>query len=192
MNTSDKQVVVVSGLPRSGTSLMMQMLEAGGIPPLTDTIRARDEDNPKGYYEHESIKQLQTRPDIMQQAVGRAVKVIHLLLEHLPKGYHYKILFMRRSLEEVVRSQRKMLERSGKQGAALTDAALMKVYENQLVKADELLRSRSDCEVLYIDHRTLIDNPLSIADQINTFLGGDMDVRSMASAVDPGLYRNRA
>ena len=106
------------------------------IPLFVDFQRVADNDNPKGYYELEAIKKMKTQPRVLKDAPGKAVKAIHLLLTDLPGNYQYKIIFMRRSLVEVVASQRKMLERSGKKGAALPDAALIKVFEGQLAKVD--------------------------------------------------------
>jgi len=188
----DNTIVIVSGLPRSGTSLMMQMLEAGGIPPYADFQRTPDDDNPKGYYELEAIKQLKTRPDVLKDAPGKVVKAIHMLLTDLPVDYQYKVVFMRRDLTEVVASQRKMLERSGKRGAALQDDALIKVFKGQLEKVDAWLNAQKHVEVLDVPHRALINDPSPVIQDLNTFLGGHLDTQAMASVIDPDLYRNRA
>ncbi|MEZ6190349.1 MAG: sulfotransferase domain-containing protein [Phycisphaerales bacterium] len=185
-------IVVVSGLPRSGTSLMMQMLEAGGIPPFADFERQADDDNPKGYYELEAVKKLKTNPDVLDTAGGKVVKAIHMLLADLPAKHHYKVVFMRRDLNEVLASQRKMLDRSGKKGAALPEAALKKVFEGQLTKVDAWLAVQSNIEVLNVEHRALLNNPAPVIEQINAFLGGQLDTGKMADTVDPTLYRNRA
>lgn len=185
-------IVVVSGLPRSGTSLMMQMLEAGGIPPFADFQRTADDDNPKGYYELEAIKQLKTRPDVLKDAPGKVVKAIHMLLTDLPDNYQYKIVFMRRDLKEVVASQRKMLERTGKRGAALPDEALIKIFQGQLDKIDAWLKTKNNIEALDIPHRSLINDPTPQIDNLDTFLGGQLDTQAMAPVIAPDLYRNRA
>lgn len=191
MSELDSMIVVVSGLPRSGTSMMMQMLEAGGIAPFADFQRAADDDNPKGYYELEAIKQLKTQPGVLKDAPGKAVKAIHMLLADLPDDYPYKVVFMRRDLGEVVASQRKMLERSGKKGAALPDAALMKVFQGQLVKVDAWLKTQPNIQVLDVQHRSLIQDPGPVVQAVNVFLGGGLDTQAMAAVVDPSLYRNR-
>ncbi len=191
MSEVDRRIVVVSGLPRSGTSMMMQMLEAGGIAPFADFERQADDDNPKGYYELEAIKKLKTQPEVLKDAPGKVVKVIHMLLADLPDEYQYKVLFMRRALDEVVASQRKMLERSGKKGAALSADALSKVFQGQLTKVDAWLRSRPNIDVMDIQHRSLIQGPATIAQEVNTFLGGGLDAEAMAAVIDPSLYRNR-
>src|SRR5215813_2579369 len=103
-------IIVVSGLPRSGTSMMMKMLAAGGLPVLVDAIRAADDDNPNGYFEFEPVKQLADgQNEWLTEAGGKVVKIISALLEYLPKSYHYKIIFMERELKEILASQQKML-----------------------------------------------------------------------------------
>jgi hypothetical protein len=109
-----ERIVVVSGLPRSGTSMMMKMLEAGGIPVLTDYEREADEDNPKGYFEFERVKNLKDGDDAwLPQAKGKVVKVIAALLTDLPSSYEYEVIFMRRAMPEILASQRQMLIRRG-------------------------------------------------------------------------------
>ena len=93
----DRDVVtIVSGLPRSGTSMMMKMLEAGGIELLIDRVRVADADNPKGYYEFERVKQIETDQAWLPEAQGKAVKMISALLRHLPADCRYRIIFMER------------------------------------------------------------------------------------------------
>lgn len=191
MNELIDTIVVVSGLPRSGTSLMMQMLEAGGIPPFADFQRTADDDNPRGYYELEAIKQLKTRPEVLKDAPGKVVKAIHMLLADLPDEYPYKVVFMRRELKEVVASQRKMLERTGKRGAALQDEALIKVFQGQLDKVNAWLKSKPNIQVLDVPHRSLINDPGPVIQGLDAFLGGQLDTRAMLSVIDPDLYRNR-
>jgi len=108
-------ITVVSGIPRSGTSLMMQMMSAGGMPVLTDGQRSADDNNPRGYFELESVKSLARNQDVLTQADGKVVKVISSLLPSLPKDFEYRVVFMCRPLEEVVSSQNRMLERLGKE-----------------------------------------------------------------------------
>src|SRR5262249_12416728 len=118
---SGKTFILVSGLPRSGTSLMMQMLEAGGVKILTDRERAADIDNPKSYYEWEPIKQIGKKSELLDQdgLDGCAIKCISMLLQQLPIKHNYKVIFMTRPIQEVVASQRKMIERMGTEGANL-------------------------------------------------------------------------
>lgn len=187
-------ITVVSGLPRSGTSLMMQMLQAGGLPPLTDEQRTPDESNPRGYLEFERVKQLKTDRAWLADARGHAVKIIHALLPDLPTtgNERYRVIFMRRRLEEVVASQRAMLARSGKTGAALDDARLIAMFQAQLTRVESWLRERpAHFAVLEVAHGDLLADPLAGTARVSAFLGGGLDTAAMVRAVDPTLWRQR-
>ncbi len=184
-------VTIVSGLPRSGTSLMMQMLQAGGMQLLTDGRRAPDEHNPHGYFELEDVKKSRENMSWLEQAVGKGVKVIHLLLTHLPANHNYRVIFMLRDLEEVIVSQRVMLKQQGRPVATMTDASLAGVFEKQLDTVRQWLADRPNFRVIYVKHRDLIDHPMDISVQINQFLSGNLLVANMAAVVDPALYRQR-
>ena len=185
-------VIVVSGLPRSGTSLMMNMLQAGGIPIVTDEQRTADDDNPKGYFELERVKQL-SKGDVawVDGAHGKAVKVISALLEHLPPSSSYKILFMHRRLPEVLASQKKMLERRGEPMDAIPDEKMADLFERHLQKIEGWLAAQPNMSVLYVPYHELAERPAPQIEQIVPFLGVDLDVPKMLAAVDPALYRNR-
>lgn len=185
-------VTIVSGIPRSGTSLAMQMIVAGGIPPVTDGLRAADEDNPRGYFELERVRQLRADKGWVADAIGKAVKVIHLLLTELPEDRPYRIVYVERDLREVVRSQAAMLARSGRQGGGLAPERLIAVYETQERQVRAWLDARRGFSVLRVRHADLLVDAAGQAHAINAFLGGDLDERKMASAVDPSLYRNRS
>ncbi len=188
-------VTIVSGLPRSGTSLMMQLLHAGGIPVVTDQVRGADDDNPRGYFEFEQVKQIRSDKSWLPEARGKVVKMVHLLLLELPDEFEYRVVFMRRRLEEVLRSQSVMLERHGKKGAALPPEALMKVYQDQIGKVLGWMARRPNFGVLEVDYNELVREPLPWAPRLAGFLeGGEgvMDERAMVAAVDPSLYRNRS
>ena len=189
---SGEFVTVVSGLPRSGTSMMMKMLEAGGLKPITDHIREADADNPKGYYEFERVKKL---PDgdvaWVKEAQGKSVKVITALMEHLPSDYHYKVIFMRRNMDEILASQKKMLIRSGKPTDRVSDEKLAEMYGKHLAKVETWIREHPNVEVLYVDYNDLLANPEPYPGRINQFLEGRLDVGKMADVVDPRLYRQR-
>lgn len=184
-------VTVVSGLPRSGTSLAMQMLQAGGIPAMTDRLRTPDDDNPRGYYEFEPVKLLRSDRSWFADARGRSVKIIHMLLTELPDDIPCRVLFMRRDLGEVVRSQKIMLERSGKPGGALTPERLGAVYESQLAGVARWLAARPAFSVLDVAYAGLVTNPGPVIAEMDAFLGGGLDTGAMGRAVDPALYRNR-
>jgi hypothetical protein len=182
---------IVSGLPRSGTSLMMRMLEAGGIPALTDRLRAADPDNPRGYYEFEPVKRTKHDASWLAGARGRAAKMVHLLLYDLPPaGGPYRIIFMRRRLTEVIASQTAMLQRTGKQGSSLPAERLMQIYDEQVRKVLAWLRSQPAFRVLEVDYNALLAAPEPGLAAIAEFL--DLpDTTPMRAVIEPSLYRQR-
>ena len=185
-------IVIVSGLPRSGTSMMMKMLEAGGIPPLTDKLRTADNDNPKGYYEFERVKQMDKGDTAwVADAQGKVVKVISALLKHLPPGYNYQVIFLRRHMSEILASQRKMLINRGEDPDKMDDAQMGMLFENHVRQVEKWLAQQSNIEVLYVHYSDVMADPLTAINSMSRFLGRDMDVRAMAEVVDPNLYRNR-
>ncbi|MBQ7555006.1 sulfotransferase [bacterium] len=189
----EKELVVVSGLPRSGTSMMMKMLEAGGIPPLQDNIRTADEDNPKGYYEFERVKKLPNDTAWMPEAVGKAVKIIALLLTKLPlKGYRYKVLFMRRDIEEIMKSQKQMLIRRGESTDKISDEEMITTYNRHLSEVLNFLEANSCFTVFFVNYNDLMRDPEDWVPRIAAFLGKEMDTAAMKAVVDPKLYRNRS
>ena len=185
-------ITIVSGLPRSGTSMMMQAVEAGGIPALADHIRVKDEDNPKGYYEFEPVKKTKDDPSWVPGARGKVVKMVYSLLYDLPEAYEYRVIFMRRNMDEVLASQKKMLERSGKQGADVSDEKLAELFTSQLTKFDRWVAARSNIALLSIDYKDMVASPKAQCEKIGEFLGGVLDTDAAAAAVDPSLYRNRS
>lgn len=192
MTTAKDFVTIVSGLPRTGTSMMMRMIEAGGIPALVDNIRQADEDNPKGYYEFEPVKKTKEDPSWVAQAVGKVVKMVHVLLLDLPAGYQYRVVFMRRRLEEVVKSQHVMLSRQGKEGGRLTPDQLMKMFTIQLAKVETFVKAQSHFRMVQINYNEILSDPAPSVQRINELLGGDLDTAAMRKVVDPSLYRQRA
>lgn len=188
-----RPIVVVSGLPRSGTSMLMKMLEAGGIPLVVDGLRVADEDNPKGYYEDERVKNLGQDRDRrwLGAARGKAIKIISYLLKDLPPHYNYRVLFIRRSLKEVLASQAKMLQRRG-EASETADERMKELFESDLWKAGYLLKRQPQFEVLEIQYKDVVANAREQAQRISRFLGGGLDADAMAGVVDRQLYRNRA
>ena len=185
-------IVIVSGLPRSGTSMMMKMLEAGGVAIMTDSIRTADVDNPKGYYEYERVKELEKETDksYIREGRGKALKVISFLLKELPDDNFYRIVFMRRDLGEVISSQNKMLGRRGEN--AITDDEMMaEAYRNHLASVRILVRKRPNFEILEVRYDAAVKQPKDAARAVNEFLGGALDEAAMVAAVDAELYRNR-
>lgn len=187
-------VVVVSGLPRSGTSMAMKMLEAAGIEAFQDGIRTADADNPKGYYEFEQVKELDKSTDKrwVRNARGKALKVISYLLKDLPPDNDYRILFMHRHLDEVLASQAKMLERRGEKND-VSDDRMREIYEIHLRDVKRLLETRKDFTALDIHYSDVVKDPASQVKRIAEFLQLPPDaVARMSAQVDKELYRNRA
>ncbi len=186
------RIVVVSGLPRSGTSLMMKMLEAGGIPPLTDNIRTADEDNPKGYYEFERVKKLRDGDTAwIPLAEGKAVKVIAALLPYLPDTYRYHVVFMRRAMPEILASQRQMLIRRGEDPDKISDEEIARLFQKHLQKVKAWMAQQPHLAYIEVSYNELLAAPRPVVERVNQFLGGNLDVERMAQVVDPSLYRQR-
>lgn len=190
MSAPRPYVTVVSGAPRSGTSMMMRMLAAGGIEPLTDGLRAADRDNPHGYFEFEPVKRTRDDPSWVPQAVGRAVKLVHLLLRDLPEGYEYRVVLMRRRLDEMVASQRRMLERLGRDPGTLSDERRQQIFAAQLDETERWLSAQPGFRFERVDYNALVADPKPHLERVSAFLGG-LDVAAMAAVIDPDLYRNR-
>ena len=184
-------ITIVSGLPRSGTSLMMQMLTAGGMPALTDGERQADADNPRGYFEWERIKLLPQQPDCIAEAEGKAVKVISQLLFALPAGREYRIIFMQRPLAEVVASQAEMIRRRGTTGAALAPAALIAGLGAHLNQVNAWLRDKANLSVHRVEHHDVLREPLRASESIQQFLNCPLDVVAMSRQIDTSLYHQR-
>lgn len=182
-------VIVVSGLPRSGTSVMMQMLARGGVEIVTDSIRAADTDNPRGYYEFERVKKIKEDKAWLPGARGKAVKMVSQLLYELPATEQYRIIFMERDLDEVLASQEKMLERLGK--VAAPREPMERAFRIHLERVDAWLKSQHNSAVLRVNYKDLVEKPEAIARRVCEFLGILTHAQDMADAVDPALYRNK-
>jgi len=188
-----RPVIVVSGLPRSGTSMMMKMLEAGGLRVFVDNLRTPDPDNPEGYYEYERVKQLDKGDTAwVGEAQGQVVKVISALLEHLPAEHRYQVIFMNRNIGEVLASQKKMLQRRGEATDKVGDEAMADLFAKHLEKTTAWLQAQPNFEILFVDYNRLLADPQPQTQAVNRFLGGALDEAQMAAVVNPALYRNRA
>jgi hypothetical protein len=189
----DQEFVIVSGLPRSGTSLMMQMLRAGGMNLMTDGKREADDDNPKGYWEWEDIKQMPKRPLIIEQAQGKATKVISALLPSLPVKHKFKVIFMRRPVQEVVASQAKMLENKGTSQKTEREH-LEQSQESHALQMLGVLRKHPRISLLEVDYPALVKEPLAWAGRIGEFVGEALlpNYAAMAEPVRPELHRQRS
>lgn len=187
---TNESITVVSGLPRSGTSMLMQMLAAAGYPCLTDGVRKADADNPCGYFEYEKVKQLRRDCSWLPEAKGKAVKIIAQLVPFLPSQFNYRVIFMERAISEVLASQRKMLQRQGKSGGNLSDAQLAKIFECQSREVKRLLGQRN-IPMLGVAYLNALQRPVEIAEKIREFFDENLDVQAMATAINPNLYRRR-
>lgn len=185
-------ITIVSGLPRSGTSLMMRMLEAGGVPVLTDEQRPADVDNPRGYYELERVKRIETDPSFLEDARGRAVKIISELLVHIPSRYRCRVLFMRRRMPEILASQYQMLLRRGKPVDTISDAEMAQLFEMHLRRVEVWLQQQPNLTTLYVDYNQLLVDPTTTTAEVNEFMGGHLDTAAIATVIEPTLYRQRS
>jgi len=188
----EENIVIVSGLPRSGTSMLMQMLAAGGLPILTDQLREADANNPLGYYELEQVKKLAEDSSWLEGANGKGVKIIAQLLPKLPPKKKYRIIFMQRPMAEVIASQEKMLQKLNKTGGNIAKDKLAQVYIRDLQKILNMINQYPDIEVLYINYHDVVKDPASASKRINRFLGGELDQQAMALAVKPELWNQKA
>lgn len=185
-------IVIVSGLPRSGTSMMMKLLEAGGLQILTDNLRLADEDNPKGYYELEQVKALRDGKDNwIKEAPGKVVKVISSLLEYLPASYQYKVVFMRREISEILASQKQMLIRRGEPSDG-DDRQMTENFQEHLKRVRIWLANQPHMEVLYVDYNALMRDPDPHVRSVADFLGLQAQLEAMLAVPDASLYRQKA
>jgi hypothetical protein len=187
-------IVVVSGLPRSGTSMLMKMLDAGGMAIMTDSERAADIDNPKGYFEYERVKDLEKETDksYVREGRGKVLKVISFLIKDLPDNNDYRVIFMRRDLDEVLASQDKMIQRLGTEDSTAAQDAMKEAYRNDIVRTRLLCKNRPNFELIEVNYKNTIEDPETTACSVNTFVGGHLDEVAMREAVDASLYRNRS
>jgi hypothetical protein len=185
-------VVVVSGLPRSGTSMMMKMIVEGGLQPVMDGLRQADKDNPNGYFELEAVKEMaKGNPTWMDGAGGKVVKVISSLLEYLPPQHTYKIIFMEREMSEVLASQQKMLA-NRHEASTVADEELRQQFHDHLRTVKAWLVRQPNIEVLYINFETILADPESFCAGVADFIGLPLNVENMLSVPNKNLYRNRS
>lgn len=184
-------VIVVSGLPRSGTSMMMKMLAKGGVEVVSDHQRTADDDNPDGYFEFELVKKLgENQTQWLGNAQGKVVKIISSLLEFLPRDYQYKIIFMERDLQEVLVSQQKML-RNRQEQTMVSDVELRTQFEKHLAAIKYWLARQPNMEVTYVKYNEVVLNPEYYANHIAQFIDQPLNIDDMMSVPNQSLYRNR-
>jgi len=184
-------ITVVSGLPRSGTSLMMQMLVAGGMEALTDDLRHPDADNPRGYFEYEPVKRTRQDASWVALAVGKVVKVVHLLLNDLPDGFEYRVVMMKRPIREVMASQRVMMERAGKTALGISEDRLARVFSEQIRVVEEQSLRRVGFRVLSVEYHDCVYRAGEVVGALRGFLGLELNAVAMEDAVDCSLHRHR-
>ncbi len=184
-------ITIVSGLPRSGTSLMMQMLNAGGLPVLSDGERKADTDNPKGYLEWERIKQLPKDPSLIAEAEGKVVKVISQLILSLPSDHEYRVVFMQRPLPEVLKSQEEMLRRRGASESNADTPAIKEAFPRHLIEVNKWLAGKANVQVSRVHYHRVLREPKAVAEEVAAFLQVPLDIEAMVRQVDGSLYRNR-
>ena len=182
-------ITIVSGLPRSGTSLMMHMLHAGGMPVLTDHIRRADVSNPCGYFELEAVKETRANARWLETAAGHAVKMIYRLLYDLPSDRSYRVLFMRRDLRQVVASQQAMLGKT--KATTVENQRLEAIFHKEITAVDTWLAARNNFTVHDVSHAGLIGNPELEAEQIKTFLDYPLNIAAMCAVVNPAMHRQK-
>ncbi|MFO8051013.1 MAG: sulfotransferase [Thermoplasmatota archaeon] len=188
----DKETInIVSGLPRSGTSLMMKMLEAGGLEPLVDNVREADVDNPKGYYEFERVKKLPEDTEWLSEAKGKTVKVLAELIKYLPPDHNFRIVFMMRDMDEIIASQRKMMERRGEDPDAVPDQEMRDLLRSYLKNLKIHVREQPNMEVCYISYNDLMTDPTLSLEELEEFFDGELDPVRMKEVIDRSLYRNK-
>jgi hypothetical protein len=188
-----KPIIVVSGLPRSGTSMVMNMLRGGGVPLLTDGIRKPDRSNSRGYFEYEPVKELDKNGEHawLPRARGKAVKIISFLVTWLPETYDYRVIFMQRDLDEIIASQNQMLARPEEPGNRAADYRTREIYADHLKQVARLLERRRSFRTLSVSYREAVEDPEREARRMCEFLDRSMDIDRMVAIVDPQLYRNR-
>ena len=187
---TDQFLTIVSGLPRSGTSMMMRMLEAGGMAVLTDRVRTADDDNPNGYYELEAVKQTKEDDSWLAGSEGKAVKMVYRLLYDLPTDRAYRVLFMRRNLDEVLASQKVMLERHGA-ADAVSEAQMSALFRAEIDAFYKWVAAQGHIELIDVSYNQMQQDPRGESTRVNEFLGGALNVDAMVGVVDQSLYRNR-
>jgi len=172
--------------------MMMKMLAEGGLEIVTDALRTADDDNPNGYFEFEPVKQLtQGNDKWLEEARGKAVKIISALLEHLPTSFHYKVIFMERSLQEVLASQKKMLLNRSEE-SSISDSEMEEKLKKHVADVKYWLARQPSIDVLYVDYGKMLSSPEAYCRHIADFIGIPVNIEKMQSVPNQNLYRNRA
>ncbi len=202
-----RTITVVSGLPRSGTSMMMQMLEVAGLELATDHKRVADSQNPNGYFELEAVKRLPKDASFLASVVGKAVKIVSPLLSCLPSEYNYRVIVMERDSSEVLSSQRAMLDRiGGDETSAPDEENLAGAFHRERQKAKVWLAEQTNIRSCHVSYEGALNSPTEFGETIFRFLSETgtfgkrrtdtefqaLVQRRIAAVVDPALYRQRS
>ena len=191
-DSARQPIIVVSGLPRSGTSMMMKMLAEGGLSVVTDELRRADRDNPNGYFEFEAVKQLSVgNVAWLSNADGKVVKVISALLEFLPPMYSYQIIFMEREIQEILASQRKMLRNQNEESHA-SDTVIDEQFRKHLAVLKPWLARQPNMDVIYVSYNMLMSDPEPLCRRVVEFIHAPLELPRMLTVPKSDLYRNRA
>lgn len=185
------EITIVSGLPRSGTSLAMQLLQAAGIEPYTDGSRSADVHNQKGYFESAKVLTLPSDKSWVSQATGKSLKVISTLLRHLPTEFQYRVVFMERSMDEIVLSQQRMLEGLGKKGAGIAADRLAAIYAKELESVWAWMEKQENINSMRISYNELLERPLSVMPELIQFIDSRATSEELAKVLDHNLYRSK-
>lgn len=188
---SEEFITIVSGLPRSGTSMMMKILEAGGLDTVTDNIRKADEDNPKGYYELEKVKKIEQDSSWLKRCKGKAFKMVSMLLYHLPNDMRYKVIFLRRDMDEILASQRKMLIRLNRKNEINDEEEMKRLFNVHLNEIENWLKEQNNISTLFISYNDILKNPGINIKKINKLFNNKLNLLDMTNIVDTSLYRQR-
>lgn len=187
---TDAETIIVSGLPRSGTSMLMRILQAGGIPLLTDGKRPPDQSNRFGYFEFDPVKKSASDIGWFEQARGKAVKVIAPLLHFLPPDAPVRLLVIHRPLAQVMASQQAMLARTSTHSPSKIEAPILpSIFAKLMFGLPRLFQQRPHWQILHISYELMLHNPCDQCRRIATFLGDEFDTQGGASAVDFSQHR---
>ncbi|KAA3617743.1 MAG: sulfotransferase family protein [Calditrichaeota bacterium] len=187
----NNKITIVSGLPRSGTSMMMKVLQKGGMTLVYDDLRVADNDNPNGYFEYAKVKNLKEDNSWLFDAQGQAIKILFNFLYFLPQKYKFKIIFMQRNMQEILASQNKMLLRSGK-SIGQDNRQFEILFNSEIIKCKDWLKNQKNIDTINVSYNQIMETPFPICQSINNFLEKSLNLDGMVNAIDKSLYRNKS
>lgn len=189
-NEPKKIITIVSGIPRSGTSMMMKMLRAGGMDLVNDGLRQADKNNLNGYFEYEKVKNLKEDNSWISIAEGKAIKVLFNFLYFLPQTHKFKIIFMQRDMKEILASQNKMLSVLGKSNL-VNDDRMSLLFDSEIEKIKKWIGKQNNIETLYVSYNQILENPIVSCEDVKRFVSRNLEIEKMTKTVDRALYRNK-